>query len=289
MAQIDWGAFAEEAEKQGGFAPLPIGIYNIKVDTAEVKTAKNEHFSLLTRLVVTDGPLVNKSILNNMTPFKNDGGENGFFTQALAALGFGRETNPGFWQQLQSITDEEQPMLWISQSILGAEATIEVTHRIFNNENRDNVKKMVPKGSKVASGPSTGAGVPPVVGGVPQAPAPPPVAAAPPEAVPTTVVNVAPVPAAVTAAPSPLPTAPPATAPAPVAVPAAVEAVTELEAGGDDTSKPAAPAEAASAPPASTPAQPAPVAPVVAVVPDVAADVPVVPDVPPVLPEGTPF
>jgi hypothetical protein len=279
MAQIDWGAYAEEAEKHGGFAPLAIGTYNIKVETADVKPAKNDHYSILTRLVVTDGPLVNKSILNNMAPWKNDGDENGFFTQHLAALGFGRENNPAFWQQLQTITDEHQAILWIAQSILGAEATIEVTHRPYNNEMRDNVKKMVPKGSMIAAGPSAGAGVPglpptlpvagvPPVGAVPTAPvaaAPPVVAPVAAQPVVAAVVNVA-----------------PAAAPAPVPVVEAPPVVPLPEAQPVPEAAPVAPV-------AVPAAVPEPVAPVAAAVPAVTAPVPTAAPVAVVLPEDGPF
>lgn len=283
MAQIDWGAYADEAEKHGGFAPLAIGTYNIKVETADVKPAKGDHYAILTRLVVTDGPLVGKSILNNMSPYKNDGDENGFFTQHMAALGFGREANPAFWQQLQTMTDENQAMLWIAQSILGAEATIEVTHRPYNNEMRDNVKKMVPKGSMIAAGPSAGAGVPglpptlpvagvPPVGAVPTAP----VAAAPPVAAPVAAQPVAP--AAAVAAPAAQPA--PAAAPVPVVEAPPVVPLPEAQ---------PVPEAAPVAPVAVPAAVPEPVAPVAAAVPAVTAPVPTAAPVAVVLPEDGPF
>jgi hypothetical protein len=270
MAQIDWGKYADEAEKQGGFAPLAVGTYNIKVDSADVKPAKNEHFAILTRLVVTDGPLINKSILNNMSPFKNDGDENGFFGQALAAFGFGRETNPGFWQQLQTMTDENQAMLWIAQSILGAEATIEVTHREYNREMRDNVRKMVPKGSMVASGPAAGAGVPGVPAAVPGVPQAPAVAApvAPVAAAPAPLVSVP------TAAPVPVVEAPVAAQPAAVVAPVA---------------QPVPVAAAVPEVAAQPVAQPAAVAAVPAAVPEVTAPVPAVVPTAPILPDDAPF
>lgn len=296
MAQMDWGAYAKEAEKKGGFGPLAIGTYNIKVDSAEVKPAKNDHHAILTRLVVSDGPLVGKSILNNMSPFQNDGNENGFFTQALAAFGFGQETNPAFWQQLQTMTDEQQAMLWIAQTILGAEATIEVTHRPYGTEMRDNVKKMVPKGSMVAAGPTAAPaggvpGVPPSLpGAIPQMPPAAPAAPAP-AAAPATAVSVpaAPVAAAPVAAQA-VPAAPVPQAPAPTGAQVAPAAPVAAA----PAPVPAAPAPAPVAVPAAAPvaeAAPAVVAPVVAAVPEVAAPVPVppAPAAPVVLPEDAPF
>ncbi|RKZ95675.1 MAG: hypothetical protein DRQ40_03065 [Gammaproteobacteria bacterium] len=266
MGQMNWGAYADEAAKSGGFEPLPVGTYNVKIETADVKDAKNEHKAILTKLVVTDGPLVGRSILNNMAPYKNDGDPNGFFTQALAALGFGRQQNPGFWQQLDALPSEEQGIAFIASSILGAESTIEVNHREYGGTTRDNVKKMTPKGAALGNAP----GVPPMVPGVPGAvplggaapvaiPNQPiaPVAAAP--AAPAVVPVAAPVAAVPQVAAAPVAAAPAPIAPAPVATTAApvpvAAAPVELPA------EPVAPVEAVV--PAMTPVTaPVPTAPV---------------------------
>lgn len=253
MGQMNWAEYADEAAKSGGFEPLPTGTYNVRVESADLKDGKNDHKQILTKLIVTDGPLAGRSILNNMAPYKNDGDPNGFFTAHLGALGFGRETNPAFWQQLGAMPTEEQGMAMIANSILGCEATIEVNQRTHGGVLRDNVKRMSPKGAPIGGTPVAGA----VPGAVPTAaPAPAPVAAAPaPAPVAAAPVAAAPAPAPVAAAP-----AEPAIAPAPVAAEPA----------------PVAAAPVAAAPVAAEPASAAPVPPVAPVVPDVTAPVPVV-------------
>jgi hypothetical protein len=312
VGQINWAEYAEKSEKEGGFTPLPVGVYNIKVDTADVKPAKNEHFGILTRLVVTDGPLVSRSILNNMTLYKNDGDINGYFNVSLAALGFGTETNPAFWTQLQQLPDEQQAMQFIASSILNAEATIEVTNRVHAGINRDNVKKMVPKGAIAAAGglppgmPLPGGAAPGVVpvaappgtvpvlpgavplggaapvplGGQPIVPAVVPVAPGVPGVAAPVTVNVAAPAAAAPAAVAPVVAEPVAPVAAPVA--AAPVAVAPMP-------TPATPAPVAAPIVAEAPVAVAPVEAVPVVVPVVAAPIPTVAAVPLVRPDEAPF
>lgn len=269
MAGTTWGDYATEAAKKGvSFGPHPVGTFNMRVESAEVKPAKNDRKAILARMVTIDGPAEGQSLLNNMTPYKNDGDENGFFLQELAALGFGKETNPQFWAQLEQMT-HEQGMAYISQAIVGTTATVIVSHRLYNKETKDNVKRMVPIGTEAATmvlePEIPGAGITPQipVAGVPAAPGPVaaptapavPVAAAPLVAVPP----VAAAPVAAAPAPAPVPVAPAA---APVAVPVAPVTAPAPEA----------------VPTAAVPVQPVAAVPVAAVVAEL-----------PEAPEGAPF
>ena len=220
MGQMNWGDYADEAAKSGGFEPLPTGTYNVRVETADLKEGKNEHKQLLTKLIVIDGPLAGRSILNNMSPFKNDGDTNGFFTSQLAAMGFGRQTNQPFWQQLEAMPTEEQGMQFIANSILGAQVTIETNQRTHGGVLRDNVKGMKPIGAAVSAVPAAGA-IPGAIPAAPVAAAPAPVAAAPvPQAIAPAPVAAAPAPvAAAPAAPAPVAAAPAEAAPVAPVVP----------------------------------------------------------------------
>ena len=188
-----------------------------------------------------------------MSPFKNDGDPNGFFTSQLAALGFGRQTNVAFWQQLEAMPTEEQGMAFVANSILGCEATITVNQRKVGETIRDNVQKMTPKGAAI------GGGGLPAPGAVPAAAAPAPVAAAP---------------APVAAAPAPVPAAAPAPVAAPVA--AAPAPVAQEIAPAPVAAAPAPVAAAPAAAAAPAPVAPPAAAPVAPVVPTVTDPVPVV-------------
>lgn len=215
MATMSWAEYAEEAKKSGSsFDPLPIGVYNTRVDTAELKDTKTEYKGILTRLVVIDGPMVGRSILNGAYPFKNDGNPNPYFMQTMAAYGLGMAENAEYWASLDAM-GHEQSMLSLAQTLLGREATITVTHKKVGGELRDNVKKIQPVGAAIPAVQAT-PGVPtPPVGVAPAVAATPAAPAATPAAVP-----VAPAPVA---APAPVPQAAPAAAPA-VAQPAVAPA-----------------------------------------------------------------
>lgn len=215
MAQMNWNEMKAAAEKDGGFAPHPIGSYRFKVTEANIKPGSTGNPMILARLENIDaGPNQGKTVLNNMAPLKNDGTPNGMFFQQLGALGFPND-HP-IWQQIGTM-DLAQGVALIATNILGKEAVCEITHRDHNGI-RDNVKSM----KSIASAPAVG-GVPaaaPVAAApaaAPVAPAPAPVAAAP--------LPVAPVPLT-PAAPADIVVEPTPVAPAvlPVA-PAVVEAV----------------------------------------------------------------
>lgn len=279
MPGTTWGEYAEEASKAGGgFGPHPVGTFNMRVESAEVKPAKNDRKAVLARMITIDGPAAGKSLLNNMSPYKNDGDANGYFMQELAALGFGRETNPQFWQAMDGLT-HEQGVAYVASAIVGATATVTVTHRKYQDNMTDNVKGMVPIGTKEVTTVLEPEIVQPTLPGA----APVPGVANPVTPVPgTPPVAVAPV-----AAPSPVPVATPPVASVPTAVPTPVAAPATPAAA-----PPVAPAEApvAAAPEVAevAPATDVPAAPVAT--PVAVAVTPVAAPVPPVArPEGAPF
>lgn len=245
MPGTTWGEYAEEASKAGGgFSPHPKGIFNMRVDSAEVKPAKNEKKAVLARMVTIDGPAAGESLLNNMTPFKNNGEPNGFFMTELTAMGFGKKDNPEFWAALDPLT-HEQGVAYIAQAIVGAMATVTVNWRKYQDEWKDNVKSMVPLGTKAATITLEAEVVQPTLPGAAAIPGVASPAVVPgPAAAPA----VAPGPVAV---PAVVPVATPA--PSPVAAVPAVTPVTPVEAAPAETSDvPAAPVTA----PVAAPVQP---------------------------------
>ncbi len=208
MAQMNWDEMRKEAEKSGGFAPHPIGVFRFKVIEASLRKGTKGNGQILARLENQDaGPNNGKTVLNNMSPLKNDGTPNGMFFQQLGALGFAAD-DPLFAQL--SKMDEAQGLAYIATNILGREAVCEITHRDWNGI-RDNVKSMKPVGAA------------PAVGGVPANPAAAALEAIVAEALVPVVPAVPPVPEPVPVLPAPVPVAP---APVPV-VPAPVPVATE--------------------------------------------------------------
>ena len=197
MANASWKEMREQAEKDGGFSPHPIGTYNFKVVESNTKMGTST-LQIATRLENIDpGPNQGKTVLNRMAPIKNDGNPNPMFYQQIGALGF-TEDHP-LWTQLESM-DLEQGIQYIATQIMGATAICEIAHDSYNNQVRDNVKSMKPSGSTAVSAP---AAVPAPVA-APVAPAPAPAPAPVPQAAP--VAPVAPVaPAPVAPVPAPVP------------------------------------------------------------------------------------
>lgn len=252
MAEVNWNQMAEQAAKDNTFEPLPIGNYNVYVESATVDS-NNGKVRIKTKLKVLDGPLAGKSILNTMSPLKNDGDPNQVFFAQMSGFGFPKEAP--VWLTLPA--DLAQSCAILAGELINKQAAIIVNHRPYANEMRDNVQRVSPIGTAM---PAPNVGAPAAVVAapatvVPAAPMAPPIKAA----VPT---------------PPVAPEAPAAVAPTPVAP----------EPVADAPSAPAAP-EAPEAPPVESPPVEAPVPaaePVVQAPPvSPAAAVPVAPVSPP--------
>lgn len=217
MATTTFGDLRREAEKDGGFSPHPKGIFTMQITSADVKRGSQGQPQVLARFQTIDpGEYNGRSLLNNMSPKKNDGNANPVFFRQMAALGFGDDN--ALWSQVDNL-DEDQAVALIASSLVGAQGMVEVDHQDFNGL-RDNVKSIKLLGSvqpRVSIDP-TGVPSAPVVA-IPAAAAPAPVAPAPAPAAPVAAPAPAPVPVAPAPAPvAPQPVAAPVTpAPAPVA------------------------------------------------------------------------
>lgn len=260
MPEMTFGQMRAEAKTQG-FEPIPIGTYNFRVESAELKKGTGSQ-QISTKIVIMDGPLAGRSTLNRLVPVKNDGDVNGMFFRQCKILGVG-DDHP-IWQQIDAV-GLDQGIGLLAPLLVGGMFIGEIEIRPWMGEDRDNVKSMKPYGGVPTTAPIGGppVGVPT---GVPTAPVPPataPVvaapaadtAAAPPALVPVPdaapeVVTQTPIPEPVPAAvPQPVPPAtepvpavspeqPPATQPTPVAtppipVPVPVAPPTPLETGED--------------------------------------------------------
>lgn len=250
MAEMTFGQFQEEAAKQG-FEKLPVGTYNVGIDSAETKDGKGSK-QIMVRMVVLDGPLAGRSILNRLVPIKNDGDPNGLFFQQMAALGFGKESP--VWPQLKN-TSIDQAMEWLAPQLVGNKCIIDVNHQNYQGEPRDNVKKMKPLGALGA--------MPQIPGGPVPTAVPTPVAPQQPVAAPVQPAAPVPPPMAVPQVPqAPQPTAmAPVVAVPPVApVPAPVAESPQVPV--QPVEAPPAPPVAQALPPQASPVTPLPVPPV---------------------------
>lgn len=203
MANMSWDQMRDEAEKTGGFAPHPIGKFKFKVIEASLKKGSTGNGQIFARMENVDvGPNQGKTVVNTMSPLKNDGTTNGMFFQQLGALGF--TADHPLYAALSSM-DNDQGLGYIATSIIGAEAMCEITHREWANETRDNIKKMTPVDTGVVVPGAAPVATAPAPAVVPQPPAAPAAPAAVPVPVAPAPVPVAPAPVQVPVAPTPEP------------------------------------------------------------------------------------
>ena len=228
MPEMTFGQMRAEAKTQG-FEPIPVGVYNFRVEAAELKPGKGSQ-QISTKIVIMDGPLAGRNTLNRLVPVKNDGETNGMFFRQCKVLGVGDDH--AIWAQIDAVGVDQGIGLLIPL-LIGGMFIGEIDWQDWQGENRDNVKSMKPYGGVPTGAPMPGAVPGAVPTGVPVAPvAPTPAPLAPVAAAPAVVTQVAtpePVPAAVPAplqaVPSPVapvpavPLQPPAPQPSPVAPP----------------------------------------------------------------------
>lgn len=227
--QKSWSQMREEAEKTGGFSPHPVGTFRFRVIEASMKKGANGQPQILARIenIEPGSPYIGKTTVTTLSPEKNDGDVNSMFFQQVGAMGIHKD-HP-LWAQLDAIGDAEQGLALIATEILNAEIMAEITHRTWDNEIRDNVKRIKPVAAGSAPTPAAAPAVPAAAGAqppaqtaVPTAPAPAPVAPSPQAPAP-----VAPSPAQQAPAPVVAPTPavqPVAPQPSPAPVPQATEA-----------------------------------------------------------------
>lgn len=249
MAQRTFGQIREEAKKAPGYGNHPAGTFTMEISEATVRRGSNQQPQIQARYKTIDqGPDLGKSLLNNMSPEKNDGDPNPMFFQQMAAFGFPDEH--ALWAQIDTM-EADQAVALIASTILGAQAIVIIEHAQYKDEIRDNVKRVKPLGSIVPTGAiatptgvpvAAAPGVPPVAPQAPVAPVPP---AAPPVA-----------PVAPAAAPPVAPVAPVAAPPQPQAVVQAAppQAQPVVEAAPQPVPQ-AAPAQVPAAEPATLPVQ----------------------------------
>lgn len=198
---MNWNDLLKIAD-EAGFTPLPVGEYHVVVDKALAKQAQTGKDMINVTFRVLTGPQQDKTCLNNFVLSPESPNAVGFFFRHMAALGIPMEfftTNP--------------PMANVAAALVGRQCLIEITHREFGGQVRDNVDKIKPVTGAPVPGPFGNAGGP--------VPAPTPVPAATPA--PAYIQPAAPTPQAAPAAPAPAPAAVPQ--PAPAAVPAVTQAV----------------------------------------------------------------
>jgi hypothetical protein len=88
MTTLNW-ADLQAAAGEAGFDPVPAGLYDVVVDTAESKTASTGKQMIACRFKITSGPYEGKSVFNNFVISSDNPNALAFFFRHMTALGLG--------------------------------------------------------------------------------------------------------------------------------------------------------------------------------------------------------
>lgn len=153
MGTVNYAQLMESAEEPESFAPVPVGIYDVRVESVEVKLTKTGKVMYAQTLVITSGEYAKRKLWNNMVVSPESPKAMGFFFRDMALLGASKEF-------FQTDPDESE----VAAKIIGADVKARVGLQ-KNDPTRNDVLGFVP-----ASAP-TGA---PAAAADPAAPTAPP-------------------------------------------------------------------------------------------------------------------
>lgn len=145
-----------KAAEDAGYSNCPPGVYDVRVAAVETKlTAKGKDMFVI-KFEIANGPNAGRKVFNRITISPENSTALGFFFREMKAMG----ADSAFFATDPSVQA-------VAAKILNALCRIEVGTQMYNNEEREDVKKVLPPlGGPVSA--------PPVV---PSVAAPVPVAA----------------------------------------------------------------------------------------------------------------
>lgn len=137
MASASWQDLIKNAAE--GPKPVPDGPYDVVVETASGdKPASTGKPMIKLKLKIVAGPQQGQPIYDQIVLTEDNPNALGFFFENLAALGVDQS-------RLASFPPPDQGgMAYIAQAIVGAYATVDVGHRMWNGQTRNQINKYRP-------------------------------------------------------------------------------------------------------------------------------------------------
>jgi hypothetical protein len=132
MGTINYGALAAEASK--GFAPIPIGPYDVEVTGAEFKVASTGKPMYKVEFTIANGPNKGRKVWTNLVMTLDNPNAMGAFFGKMRALGLGTE----FFAALPAENAEGV----VCQTLIGRPAIVTVKHRDYNGQAQNDVDKI---------------------------------------------------------------------------------------------------------------------------------------------------
>lgn len=139
-----WADNIKGAEE--GFAPLPVGEYIAETVTTRHKQSSNDKLMFEVAFKVLAGPHAGRQVWRNFVVSPESPGAMARFFNDMATLGAPRE-----YFKSEPSSDA------ICSKILGTKVTIELNHRVWNGETRNDIGKVKPApiGLNIPNNPST--------------------------------------------------------------------------------------------------------------------------------------
>lgn len=151
---INWGELMAGVAEQ--LKPVPKGTYDVVVSKAEPKTSSTNKAMWATHLQIEGGPHNGRVVYNNVTLTTDNPQALRMFFVNMAAFGLDQ----------QFFASNPSPQA-IANALVGRRARVELDHRMYQGQTRENVKRLMPAGG-ILGGMSGGSGIP----GAPTAPSP---------------------------------------------------------------------------------------------------------------------
>lgn len=138
---INFSDLMKTAEKEGGFSLLPDGSYNVVVEKAQATTASTGKPMLKVTLVVTDGPSKGRKLFTNHVLATDNPNALAMFFRNMGAYGLDK----AFWNAPGASLDGAAAIM------VGRPVTADVGHKVYQGEDRNEVKGVKPPAAGAAS------------------------------------------------------------------------------------------------------------------------------------------
>ena len=132
MATANFADLLKAAE-DAGFSNCPPGTYDVRVVEGSAKTTSANKDMIVVKFELLSGPHAGRKVSNNFVISPENANALGFFFRHMRAMGLDSayfSTNPSPQQ--------------VASSLVGKTCRIEVGTRVWNGEEREDVKKIMP-------------------------------------------------------------------------------------------------------------------------------------------------
>jgi hypothetical protein len=130
---MNWQDLLQQADDGGSYEAIPEGPYQAVVSDATAKNAASGKPMIVAVFEVTAGPYKGRRVWNNFVLSRDNANALSWFFKHMNALGLSKD----FFAHNPSLET-------VAAQLKGKTCTIDVTQKVWNNETRNDVKKITP-------------------------------------------------------------------------------------------------------------------------------------------------